>query len=122
MAKLVDAVDSKSTGATHAGSSPALGTKVLYRYNALEIDPTQSQKGQVLKMFWIVLILFVISSLVLTAIILLQEAKQGGLGEGLGSGGDFSTSGGTAGGLHRMTIYLGVIWGVLALLLQLVPR
>ena len=79
MAKLVDAVDSKSTGATHAGSSPALGTKVLYRYNALEIDPTQSQKGQVLKMFWIVLILFVISSLVLTAIILLQEAKQGGL-------------------------------------------
>ena len=73
-------------------------------------------------MFWIVLILFVISSLVLTAIILLQEAKQGGLGEGLGSGGDFSTSGGTAGGLHRMTIYLGVIWGVLALLLQLVPR
>ena len=32
MAELVDAVDSKSTGATHAGSSPALGTKVIYGY------------------------------------------------------------------------------------------
>ena len=74
-------------------------------------------------MFWIVLILFLVSSLALTALVLLQEPKQGGLGEGLGGGGgDFTTSGGTAGGLHRMTIYLGVIWGLLALLLQLVPR
>ena len=73
-------------------------------------------------MFWIVLTLFILLSVVLTAIVLLQEPKQPGLGEGLGGGGDFSTSGGTAGGLHRMTIYLGVIWGLLALLLQVIPR
>lgn len=73
-------------------------------------------------MFWIVLAPFVLLSFALTAIILLQEPKQGGLGGLGGGGGDFSTSGGTAGGLHRMTIYLGVIWGLLALLLQLVPR
>ena len=77
-------------------------------------------------MFWIVLILFVLASVLLTTVVLLQEPKQGGLGDGLtgGSGGgqDFGTSGGTAGGLHRMTIYLGVAWGSLALLLQVIPR
>ena len=76
-------------------------------------------------MFWIILALFVILSVLLTSIILLQEPKQSGLGEGLGGGGggaDFGTRGGTAGGLHRMTIYLGVIWGLLALALQVVPR
>lgn len=74
-------------------------------------------------LFWIVLIPFVIVSLLLTAVVLLQEPKQAGLGEGLGGGGmDFGTRGGTAGGLQRVTIYLGVLWGVLALLLQAVPR
>lgn len=38
-------------------------------------------------------------------------------------GGDFGASlGGTAGGLHRTTIYLAVAWAVLALLLGLIPR
>ena len=72
-------------------------------------------------MFWIVLTLFVIVSVLLTVIILLQEPKQSGLGEGLGGGGggqDFGTTGGVAGGLHRMTIYLGVVWGLLAMALQ----
>ncbi len=77
-------------------------------------------------MFWIVLLPFIIASVLLTAIILMQEPKQSGLGEGMGGGsmggGDYSTSGGTAGGLHRTTIWLGVIWGLLALALQLVPR
>lgn len=76
-------------------------------------------------MFWIVFVIFVIVSLLLTAVILMQEPKQSGLGEGLGGGGggmDFSSPGGTAGGLHRMTIYLGIVWGALALLMQLVPR
>lgn len=75
-------------------------------------------------MFWLILVLFMILSLLLTGIILLQEPKQSGLGEGLGGGGgqDFSTRGGTAGGLHRLTIYVGVIWGLLALALQVVPR
>lgn len=77
-------------------------------------------------MFWIVLTLFVIASVLLTVIILLQEPKQSGLGEGLGGGGgsgqDFGTSGGVAGGLHRMTIYLGVVWGLLAMALQIIPR
>ncbi len=75
-------------------------------------------------MFWIVFVIFVIVSLLLTAVVLMQEPKQSGLGEGLGGGGgmDFSSPGGTAGGLHRMTIYLGIVWGALALLMQLVPR
>jgi preprotein translocase subunit SecG len=75
--------------------------------------------------FWIVLVLFVLASLLLTTVVLLQEPKQAGLGDGLTGGGggqDFGTAGGTAGGLHRMTIYLGVAWGVLALLLQVIPR
>lgn len=74
-------------------------------------------------MFWLVLIPFVIVSLLLTLVVLLQEPKQAGLGEGLGGGGmDFGTRGGTAGGLQRVTIYLGVSWGALALLLQVAPR
>ncbi len=77
-------------------------------------------------MFWIVLVLFVLASVLLTTVVLLQEPKQAGLGDGLTGGGgggqDFGTAGGTAGGLHRMTIYLGAAWGVLALLLQVIPR
>lgn len=77
-------------------------------------------------MFWIVLVPFILASVLLTAIILMQEPKQSGLGEGMGGasmgGGEYGTSGGTAGGLHRLTIWLGVIWGLLALALQLVSR
>lgn len=76
-------------------------------------------------MFWIVLVLFVLASVLLTTVVLLQEPKQAGLGDGLTGGGggqDFSTAGGTAGGLHRLTIYIGVAWGALALLLQVIPR
>ena len=75
-------------------------------------------------MFWLVLIPFVLASAVLTLVILLQEPKQAGLGDGLSGGGggmDFGTRGGTAGGLQRVTMYLGIVWGVLALLLQIVP-
>ena len=76
-------------------------------------------------LFWLVLIPFVIASLLLTLIILMQEPKQAGLGDGLTGGGggmDFGTRGGTAGGLQRVTIYVGLTWGVLALMLQIVPR
>lgn len=76
-------------------------------------------------LFWVLFFLFVVVSFALTAIIVMQEPKQGGLGEGLGGGGtqDFSsTRGGTAGGLQRLTIYLGVAWALLALALAVVPR
>jgi len=75
-------------------------------------------------MFWIVLIIFVIVSLTLTAVILMQEPKQSGLGDALtgGGGGDFASAGGTAGGLHRTTIYVASIWAALAILLQVVSR
>ena len=76
-------------------------------------------------LFWLVFILFILASVGLTFIILLQEPKQGGLGEGLGGGGGEglgSTTGGTAGGLHRLTIWLGVVWGLLALALAVIPR
>ncbi|HKI58531.1 MAG TPA: preprotein translocase subunit SecG [Trueperaceae bacterium] len=76
-------------------------------------------------MFWIVFALFVIDSVLITIVILMQEPKQSGLGDALGGGGgggDFGTMGGTAGGLHRLTIWLGVTWGLLALALQVVPR
>jgi preprotein translocase subunit SecG len=75
-------------------------------------------------MFWIAFILFVIVSVLLTVVILIQEPKQSGLGDALGGGGggDFSSLGGTAGGLHRTTIYLAASWGVLALLLGMIPR
>ncbi len=77
-------------------------------------------------MFWIVLVLFILLSGLLVFVILLQEPKQSGLGEGLGGGAgggfDFGSRGGMAGGLQRLTIYMGVTWGVLALLLQVIPR
>ena len=76
-------------------------------------------------MFWIVLVVFVIVSVMLTAIILMQEPKQSGLGDALGGGGggaDFGSLGGTAGGLHRLTVYLAAIWGALAILMQVIPR
>jgi len=78
-------------------------------------------------MFWIAFILFVIDSVLVTVVILMQEPKQSGLGDALGGGGgggggDFGTMGGTAGGLHRLTIWLGIIWGLLALALQVIPR
>lgn len=76
-------------------------------------------------MFWLVLIPYLLMSALLTMVVLLQEPKQSGLGGGLDGGGggvDFGTRGGTAGGLQRVTIYLGVAWASFALLLQLVPR
>ena len=74
-------------------------------------------------MFWLAFVLFVLVSVLLTVVILIQEPKQSGLGAGLdGGGGDFSSMGGTASGLHRTTIYLAVIWGVLAILLGMLPR
>ncbi len=74
-------------------------------------------------LFWPLLIVFLLLSILLTAVILAQEPKQSGLGDALGGGGDFSTAGGgTAGGLHRTTIALGIIWGLLALALAVVPR
>lgn len=74
--------------------------------------------------FWLVFLLFVLTSLALVGVVITQEPKQGGLGEGLGGGGqDFTAStGGTAGGLQRLTIYLGAIWGILALALAIIPR
>jgi preprotein translocase subunit SecG len=76
-------------------------------------------------MFWIAFILFVLDSVLVTVVILMQEPKQSGLGDALGGGGgggDFGTMGGTAGGLHRLTIWLGIVWGALALALQVIPR
>ena len=75
-------------------------------------------------LFWLVLILFLLASILLTSVVLMQEPKQAGLGDALtgGGGGDFGSTGGTAGGLHRLTIYIGVAWGLLALLLQIIPR
>jgi preprotein translocase subunit SecG len=75
-------------------------------------------------MFWIVLVVFVIVSALLTVVVLMQEPKQSGLGDALGGGGgaEFGTLGGTAGGLHRITIYLACIWAALAILLQVIPR
>lgn len=76
-------------------------------------------------LFWLVLVVFILLSVILTGIILLQEPKQSGLGDGLGGGAatqDFSNTRGTAGGLHRLTIYLGISWGLLALALQVIPR
>lgn len=76
-------------------------------------------------LFWLIFFVFVVVSLALTAVILMQEPKQGGLGEGLGGGAtqDFAgTRGGTAGGLQRLTIYMGVVWGLLALALAILPR
>lgn len=76
-------------------------------------------------MFWIAFIIFCVVSVVLTAAVLMQEPKQSGLGDALGGGGggDFGASlGGTAGGLHRTTIYLAVAWAFMALLLGMIPR
>jgi protein translocase SecG subunit len=77
----------------------------------------------VIALFWITFIVFVIVSALLVGSVLLQEPKQSGLGGGLdGGGGDFSTLGGVSGGLQRATIILGVIWGLLAIALNVIPR
>ena len=76
-------------------------------------------------MFWLILIPFILVSILMTFVILLQEPKQSGLGglDGGGGGGmDFGTTGGTSGGMRRTTTYLAIIWGLLALALQVVPR
>jgi protein translocase SecG subunit len=74
-------------------------------------------------LFWVVLTLFVMVSLLLPWLILLQEPKRGGLGDAFGaSGQDFAGMRGTAGGLHRLTIWVGTAWGLLALALAVVPR
>ena len=77
-------------------------------------------------LFWLILVVFLLLCVFVTAIILIQEPKNGGMGDALGGGGgmggDFGTAGGTAGGLHRLTIILSVMWGVLALLLGIIPR
>lgn len=76
-------------------------------------------------MFWIVLVPFLLASALLTFVVILQEPKQSGLGDALGGGGggmDFGRAGGTTGGLQRVTVYVGIVWGVLALLLQVIPR
>ncbi|MEM7736726.1 MAG: preprotein translocase subunit SecG [Deinococcota bacterium] len=74
--------------------------------------------------FWFILLLFIMSSVALVAIVLLQEPKQGGgLGESFGGGSqDFATSSGMSGGLERLTIWAGSIWVLLALALAVVPR
>ncbi len=75
-------------------------------------------------LFWLVLSLFLVFSLALAGIILLQEPKQSGLGDALGGGGgaDFSSIGGVNSGLNKLTIWIGVIWGLLALALAIIPR
>jgi protein translocase SecG subunit len=72
-------------------------------------------------LFWITFIVFAIVSALLVGSVLLQEPKQGGLG-GLEGGSDFSTLGGVSGGLQRATIILGVVWGLLAIALNIIPR
>jgi protein translocase SecG subunit len=77
----------------------------------------------VIALFWITFIVFVIVSALLVGSVLLQEPKQSGLGGGLdGGGSDFSTMGGVSGGLQRATIVLGIIWGLLAIALNVIPR
>ena len=76
-------------------------------------------------LFWIVLPLFLLFSIVLAGVILIQEAKQGGLGDALGGGGggmEFGSAGGVSSGLNRLTVWIGVIWGLLALALAIIPR
>jgi preprotein translocase subunit SecG len=72
-------------------------------------------------LFWITFIVFVIVSALLVGSVLLQEPKQSGLG-GLDGGSDFSTMGGVSGGLQRVTIILGIVWGLLAIALNVIPR
>jgi preprotein translocase subunit SecG len=75
-------------------------------------------------LFWIVFVVFILLCFLVPLIVLMQEPKMSGLGGGLGGGGgdDFGGPRGTAGGLHKLTIYLGVAWGVSALLLAILPR
>lgn len=77
-------------------------------------------------LFWFVLLLFILTSIALVGLVLLQEPKDGGgMGGALGGGGganDFSSMGGVTSGLHNLTVWLGVIWGVLALALAIIPR
>ena len=73
-------------------------------------------------LFVIVVLLFIVVSALLVISVLLQEAKQSGLGDIGGGGGDFSTLGGVSGGLQRTTVALGITWGLLAIGLNLIPR
>lgn len=75
-------------------------------------------------LFWLILSLFLVFSLALAGIILMQEPRQSGLGDAFGGGGgmDFSNLGGVTSGLNKLTIWLGIIWGLLALALAIISR
>jgi len=77
-------------------------------------------------MFWLVFIPFLLISVGLVGLILSQEPKQSGLGDALGGGApmptDFSSIRTSASSMHKLTVYLAVAWGVLAILLQITSR
>jgi preprotein translocase subunit SecG len=61
------------------------------------------------------LILFLLSAVLLVYIVLIQEPKQTG-GDLLGGATDLFNTRGITGGLYRLTIALGVIFAVLAII------
>ncbi len=74
-------------------------------------------------MFWFLWIVFAIICVALVYFVLIQEPKQGGLSSSLGgSGSDMFNVRGVAGGLVRISVVLGGLFLLLALVLNLIPR
>jgi protein translocase SecG subunit len=133
LAELVDALDSKSSGQpcgfdSHVrhhvrGKVKEKREKVKAKLFLFPLSSFLQLFGgfSMIALFWITFIVFVIVSALLVGSVLLQEPKQSGLG-GLDGSSDFSTLGGVSGGLQRATIILSVVWGLLAIALNVIPR
>ena len=73
-------------------------------------------------MFLLAFFVFLVVSGLLVYFVLLQEPKQGGLSSSIGGAGDFLGGRGVSGGLVRITVILGGLFMLFAVLLNRIPR
>ena len=67
-------------------------------------------------LYWLVIVLFVLVAAGLVYFVIVQEPKQTG-GDLLGGSSDLFSARGVTGGLYRITVVLGALFAVLALIL-----
>lgn len=69
----------------------------------------------------LLLMAYLIVAAVMVWIVLVQEPKTTG-GDLMGGGTDLFAARGVTGGMYRLTVWLGIIFAALALLIGMVPR
>lgn len=73
-------------------------------------------------LFSLAYFVFFLVCIALVWLVLVQEPKQGGLSSSLGGGGDLLSGRGVAGGLVRLTVILGGVFLLLAVILNVFQR